>query len=93
MHSQAVVSNLLSYSIAGSNPAVPIGKNMNKKIARARQTMRKAFEKDEDFWGTYKANVACLLMDYQGDGKPKDFTIPEERNGLANRILKLIFWP
>lgn len=56
------------------------------KFARARKTMRKAFEKDPNFAETYIANIAMLLHDRYG------ITDPIERNNAGTDILELLFW-
>jgi hypothetical protein len=56
------------------------------KIAKARKTIRDAFEKDEGFKLGYVANVAMLLHDRYG------ITNHEKRTKAANDILNLIFY-
>lgn len=40
--------------------------NVQNPIARARETMRDAFENDPSFFNAYVANVAMLLHDRHG---------------------------
>lgn len=56
------------------------------KIAKARQTMRDAFEKDEGLKIAYISNIAMLLHDQHG------ITNYDKRNQAAEDILKLIFY-
>jgi len=56
------------------------------KIARARETMRNAFDADPDFKMVYIANIAMLLHDHYG------ITDYDKRNVAAEDILKLIFY-
>jgi hypothetical protein len=57
---------------------------MLNKIARARRTIRRAFNKDSEFKHGYLANIAMLLYDELNLDYPK-------RDELADKILKLIF--
>jgi len=56
------------------------------KIARARKTMKDAFDADPDFKMGYIANIAMLLHDHYG------ITDYDKRNAAAEDILKLIFY-
>jgi len=56
------------------------------KFKKARETMRKTFEKDTDFAETYVANIAMLLHDRYG------LLGHKERNNAATDIMELIFW-
>jgi len=56
-----------------------------RKIKKAREVMRKAFEKDPNFAETYVSNIAMLLHDRYG------LTDPKERNDAAIDVLELIF--
>lgn len=56
------------------------------KIAKARKTMRDAFDKDEDFKYGYIANIAMLLHDRHG------ITNYDKRNAAAEDILQLVFY-
>ena len=50
--------------------------------------------KDEGLYISYQANIAMLLYDEQSRGNNNcllDFSEPECRNKIANKILKLIF--
>lgn len=59
---------------------------MSNKIAKARKTIRDAFEKDPDFKQGYKANIAMLLHDHHG------ITDFDKRNKAAEDILELVFY-
>lgn len=61
------------------------GGEMNK-IQRARNTIRKAFERDKHFKYGYVANIAMLLHDRYG------ITDFDKRNAAAEDILRLIFY-
>jgi hypothetical protein len=59
---------------------------MSEKIKNARETMRKALERDEDLRWCYVSNVAMLLHDRYG------ITDYDQRTQAAEDILKLIFY-
>ena len=57
---------------------------MSRKIVRARNIMRKSFEKDKDFEYGYISNMACLLHDR--------FAVSwKKANEMAKSLLDLIF--
>lgn len=55
-------------------------------IAKARETIRAAFEKDAGFKESYISNIAMLLHDRYG------ITDRETRNKAAEDLLQLIFY-
>lgn len=57
-----------------------------RKIKKARETMREAL-KDENLRIGYIANIAMVLY----DNYPLDIIIRENRNEIAEKILKRIF--
>ena len=56
------------------------------RVKKARETMRKAFDKDPDFKMSYIANIAMRLHDHYG------ITDYDKRNAIAEDILELIFY-
>ena len=71
---------------------------MSRKIVKARRIMRKAFEADPGFRGTYEANIAMLIYDDQVARREKtrravitNLSTKEGCNNIADRILTLIF--
>jgi len=57
------------------------------KIKQARQTMWKAFKEDEDFADTYKAQIACFIMDNFKGYK----TNKEKRDKLAEQLFNHLY--
>lgn len=57
-----------------------------RKIKKARETMRRAFMKDEGFWDVYIANVAMCIYDH-----PKSKMSKEDCNLVAIVVLNKIF--
>ena len=64
---------------------------MSRKIVKARRIMRKAFEADPGFRGTYEANIAMLIYDDQTNRVGVNLNTKEGCNNIADRILTLIF--
>ena len=61
---------------------------MSRKIAKARKTMRKAFEKDPYFRKAYEANIAMYIWDRKREG----VTFTSVQCGeIADGLIKLIF--
>jgi len=61
---------------------------MSKKIANARMTIAKAFEEDESFRETYKANTAMYIWDRKREGVTFN---RNQCNEVADGLIKLIF--
>jgi hypothetical protein len=59
-------------------------------VAKARRTMREAFDKDPGFREAYVANIAMRLHD-ELRGAPSKIFNNGVRNELAERLLKLLF--
>lgn len=62
------------------------------KIQRARETMRNAFDADEDFKDVYIANIAMLMYDELHKMKYRPKLRYNDRNELAEKIVDLIFY-
>jgi hypothetical protein len=60
------------------------------EVAEARKVMIAAFNKDPDFFHTYVANVAMVLIDNEPPGG-YDFTEQPDREDIATKILEWIF--
>ena len=61
---------------------------MSKKIANARKTMAKAFEKDPGFRLAYQANIAMYIWDRKREGVRFNH---KQCNEVADGLIKLIF--
>jgi len=69
-----------------------INMKMNK-FKEARKLMHETLLKDKDLYIAYQANIAMLLHDEQDEngGEPINYQNYENRNEIANKLIKLIF--
>ena len=67
-------------------------------IKKCRETFAKSFKDDPEFRMAYQANIALLIYDDQRSGAegrshdpPTNLNTLEGCNGIANRLIELIF--